>query len=993
VIDGEGIVVANVSTFAAAITNAGTIMGDFGADNVTAFGTDSAGGGIVNTGSLSAAGVALNLNAIATFAGGITNAGGTISGGDTGIKLIRVTTFSGGITNTGAISGGATLIGIFVEKGASFSGAIVNSAGGTITAGLAGVDVGSFAMFGSSSAGGGITNSGTITATGLAVTAAGINVSTVTTFAGNISNAGTIAGVNGIVIGAFAGVTFAAGSGIVNTGTITGTAVGIGLSAFESDVSVFDSGTISGGTDAVQFGGTGNTFTLGPGYAITGDVVGSGSDTFQLGGTGSGSFDLDNIGTQYTGFGTFNVLSATWTVTGTFAPAASWTVEGGTLAEDGTLSDGVTVDDTGTLSIVAGSDLGGAITLEAGSTLLFGSSFTYGGAITIAGDPDVDVAAGQTATISSAIADGAQSGVLNKTGGGTLVLTAGENYSGGTMIDAGTLELGSGGSVVGDVTFAGAAATLRLDTGANQIGGSIAGAVTGDGIDLGFLAFASGDHAVWQQNGATGTLTVETAGGTTLAALTLAGTYQTAGFSVTEDNQNDVLISLVTPGPVVSTGNPSVTFAAGGSPVTLDSTLAITDRESSTLTSATVAITGGAFIGDVLSVDTTGTAIGASYNSATETLTLSGTDTLADYESVLQQVTFASGSANPADSGADPTRTISWSVNDGTASSAAVTTALSVTGNLAPPANPPPPAGTSADLIMDRGSDGTYEFYDIGHNTILLDGALGQIGSEWQVAGIGGFNAPDTSDMILRNSNTGVLEIYDISGNTITNAASIGQVGLEWSVAGFGDFSSRAGETDMLMRQNNSGAFELYDISNGSITSAVSMGQVGLEWSVAGFGDFSTRPDETDMLMRNNNTGVFELYDISNNTITWAGPMGQVGLEWSVAGFGDFSGNANETDMLMRNNNTGVFELYDISNNTITWAGPMGQVGLEWSVAGIAADPPGGASASSAQLAQAMASFAPPSAAFDTSTPLSVAITQPSSATILAVQLPHANLT
>ncbi len=314
---------------------------------------------------------------------------------------------------------------------------------------------------------------------------------------------------------------------------------------------------------------------------------------------------------------------------------------------------------------------------------------------------------------------------------------------------------------------------------------------------------------------------------------------------------------------------------------------------------------------------------------------------------------------------------------------------------------------TTANMIM-RDGNGNYEIYDLGNNAVLAAGPLGQVGPQWQVAGLGRFFGADASDMLLRNVNTGLFDVYDISNNTITNAADLGQVGLEWSVAGFGDFSSRPGETDMLMRNSNSGNFEIYDIANNAITFSAPMGQVGLEWSVAGFGDFSTRPNETDMLMRNNNTGVFELYDISNNTITSTTTMGQVGLEWSVAGFGDFSGNANETDMLMRNNNTGVFELYDISNNTITstvpmgqvgleWSvagfGPingagagdmlmrnnntgafelydighnaitaatgMGQVGLEWSVAGIAAVPPGAAAAASTQLAQAMASYAP----------------------------------
>jgi hypothetical protein len=248
---------------------------------------------------------------------------------------------------------------------------------------------------------------------------------------------------------------------------------------------------------------------------------------------------------------------------------------------------------------------------------------------------------------------------------------------------------------------------------------------------------------------------------------------------------------------------------------------------------------------------------------------------------------------------------------------------------------PPQPANTTANVILERASDGTYEVYDIGGNTILATGVLGQISTQWQVVGLGGFNGTDTSDMILRNA-SGTFQIYDVANNTFTGNTTIGQVGMEWSVAGFGDFSGRTGETDMLMRNDNTGRLEVYDISSNAITFATGMGQVGLEWQVSGFGDFSSRAGETgDMLMRNSNTGQFEVYDISNNQITSAGPMGQVGLEWQVAGFGDFSGRANETDMLMRNSNTGTFELYHIANNQITFAGPMGQVGLEWQVVGF----------------------------------------------------------
>ncbi len=53
------------------------------------------------------------------------------------------------------------------------------------------------------------------------------------------------------------------------------------------------------------------------------------------------------------------------------------------------------------------------------------------------------------------------------------------------------------------------------------------------------------------------------------------------------------------------------------------------------------------------------------YNANSETLTLSGTDTAADYQSVLRTVAFDSTNTDPTDNGADPTRTVTFTLNDG----------------------------------------------------------------------------------------------------------------------------------------------------------------------------------------------------------------------------------------------------------------------------------------------------------------------------------------
>jgi hypothetical protein len=60
-------------------------------------------------------------------------------------------------------------------------------------------------------------------------------------------------------------------------------------------------------------------------------------------------------------------------------------------------------------------------------------------------------------------------------------------------------------------------------------------------------------------------------------------------------------------------------------------------------------------------------------------------------------------------------------------------------------ANPPPPTGTTADMIL-RGANtspavaGQYEIYDIGSNAILSGNFLGQVGTSWRFVTLGGFS-------------------------------------------------------------------------------------------------------------------------------------------------------------------------------------------------------------------------------------------------------------
>jgi uncharacterized protein with beta-barrel porin domain len=163
----------------------------------------------------------------------------------------------------------------------------------------------------------------------------------------------------------------------------------------------------------------------GPGFTIQGNVVGTGSDTFQLGGTGSGAFNLSNIGTQYTGFTTFNVVGGAWNTTGTFSPSQAWNVNGGTLAGTGSFQS-INVNNGGTLEPGAPGVAGGKLAVS--GSLVLATAATY--LVNISPN-----AASSTSVSGNAALNGTI--VLNGTGG---------TYKAGTTFDVLSATGGTSGS-------------------------------------------------------------------------------------------------------------------------------------------------------------------------------------------------------------------------------------------------------------------------------------------------------------------------------------------------------------------------------------------------------------------------------------------------------------------------------------------------------------------------------------------------------------------
>jgi hypothetical protein len=132
--------------------------------------------------------------------------------------------------------------------------------------------------------------------------------------------------------------------------------------------------------------------------------------------------------------------------------------------------------------------------------------------------------------------------------------------------------------------------------------------------------------------------------------------------------------------PVVTTSSGPVAYTEGqGSAVTVDGGVTVTDADDTNIEGAQVRLSSGFQSGDELDFVNQNN-ITHNYNSGTGVLTLTGTDTVANYQTALRSIQFESTNNNPVSS-----KTVEFKVNDGDVDSNTATREIVVT-----PVNSPP---------------------------------------------------------------------------------------------------------------------------------------------------------------------------------------------------------------------------------------------------------------------------------------------------------------
>src|SRR5207237_29800 len=202
-------------------------------------------------------------------------------------------------------------------------------------------------------------------------------------------------------------------------------------------------------------------------------------------------------------------------------------------------------------------------------------------------------------------------------------------------------------------------------------------------------------------NAGTGVMTLTSAGGTAtvaqwqvaLRAVQYANSSdnpstsaRTVSYQVNDGSANSntvtstVNVTSVNDAPVLATGT-TIGYTENGAATAINGSLTVADVDNATLTSGTVSVTSNfASAEDVLSftnVPATMGNIAGAYNAGTGVMTLTsagGTATLAQWQAALRAVQYSNSSDNPSTSA----RTVSFTVNDGTANSNTVTSTVNV---------------------------------------------------------------------------------------------------------------------------------------------------------------------------------------------------------------------------------------------------------------------------------------------------------------------------
>ncbi len=755
------------TTFSGAIGGSGGLVKQ-GSGIFTLSGSNTYTGGTT----VSAGTLALSGGTVLADAGALTVSGGALDLGAGSETVDAVTLISGSISNGSLVSntsydvqGGSASANLQGTAALAKTGANIATLSGTNTySGGTTVTAGTLAVFG----GAALADTGAVTVNGgtLSLSAGTETVGAVTLSSGSITSGTLVSNTSFTVQGGAASANLQGTAALAKTGTGSatlsgtnsysgGTTVTAGTLAVSGGNALIDTGavTVNGGT--LNLSGSSETVgavILASGSIANGTLTSNADYTLQSGAISASLQGAVAVNKQ--GAGTVTLSGANGYSGATNINAGTLAISGGAALPD---ASAVTVNG-GTLDLSAGSETVGALALASGSI--------NNGTLTSLTDYVL-----QSGTVSA----GLQGGVaLNKQTAGTVTLSGPNGYTGGTVVNDGTLIVSGGAALIDTgAVVVNPGATLQL--GSNETIGSLAGA---GNVALGTSTLSTGvsntDTVFAGSLGGAGALVKQGSG-----IFTLSGSNVHTGGSTV--NAGTLAVSggaaLADSGPVNVNGG---TLDLSGGSETVGAV---------TLTSGSIG--NGTLVSDVSYTMLSGTATANLQGAAAlskqgaGTVTLSGLNTYSGGTTVSAGTLSVSGGAALADAGAVIVSggTLDLSAGSETVGAVTLTSGSVANGTLISDASYTVQAGTAGANLQ-----GTAALSKTGAGSATLSGTNTYSGGTTVSAGTltvsGGAALADTGSLAI---NGGTLDLgggsetvgaVTFAGGTASNGNLVSDIGF-----------------------------------------------------------------------------------------------------------------------------------------------------------------------------------------------------------------------
>jgi hypothetical protein len=223
-------------------------------------------------------------------------------------------------------------------------------------------------------------------------------------------------------------------------------------------------------------------------------------------------------------------------------------------------------------------------------------------------------------------------------------------------------------------------------------------------------------------------------------------------------------------------------------------------------------------------------------------------------------------------------------------------------------------------VLLQNSATGDRAIWVVSAGSIVNAVSLGNVPTDWHIAGAGDFNADTFEDIVWENLSTGSRAIWLMNGAAqVLAAVDLGVVPAEWRIGGAMDLDDD-GRDDLIWQRSTDGARAAWLMNGGSVLQSFALGTLDPAWRMVAANDL-TNDGLDDIVLENGTTGSRVIWAMSGGSPSFAVGLGVIGTEWSLGGSGDIDADG-EDDLLWNNTSTGARAAWLLNGAAVVLSAP-----------------------------------------------------------------------